>query len=328
MKPRAKLLNGLRLPVISSPMFIVSGIELVVEQCKAGIVGSFPALNARPQEELDVWLTRIESELERHRQAHPSATIAPYAVNLILSATNERLEADIDVCIRHRVPIVITSLSSPARVVERVHAYGGIVLHDVTQTRHARKAIEAGVDGLILVAAGAGGHAGRVNPFALAGEVRDFYDGILVLAGTITRGAEIRAVELLGCDAAYLGTIFIATQESAAPDAYKQMIINSSASDIIYTPFFSGVPANYLAASIRGAGLDPDNLPLDASGQWKIGQKHLRPKAWSEIWGAGQGVGGIKNLTHVSYIVDRLESEYRAALARPAFAGIGGQPVT
>ena len=317
MPQRAKFLKGLRLPIIASPMFIVSGVELVVAQCKAGIVGSFPALNARPQEELDAWLTRIESELDTHRMQWPQAVVAPYAVNLILSSTNDRLEADLDICAKHRVPIVLTSLSAPTEVVERVHAYGGIVLHDVTQVRHARKAVDAGVDGLVLVCAGAGGHGGRLSPFAFVSEVREFYDGIVVLAGAMTRGAEVRAAEILGCDAAYLGTIFIGTEESAAPTAYKQMVVDAKASDIVYTPFFSGVAANYLAPSIRAAGLDPYNLPADASGQWKMGQKHLRPKAWKEIWGAGQGVGGVKALATVPRVVDRLEAEYHAALSAP-----------
>ena len=317
--PLPPLLEGtLRLPVIGAPLFIVSGPELVIAQCKAGIVGAFPALNARPREELDRWLTRIESELATHRAAHPGAGVAPFAVNQIVHTSNGRLDADLEVCVRHRVPIVITSLRPPHPVVDRVHTYGGIVLHDVISVRHAEKALEAGVDGLILVCAGAGGHAGTLNPFALVNEVRRFYAGTLVLAGAITNGAAILAAQAMGCDLAYLGTRFIATRESNAPDRYKQMIADARAADVVYTPYFSGVHGSYLKASIRAAGLDPDNLPDAQAGRMNYDKREERPKAWKDIWSAGQGVGTIADAPPVSELVDRLEREYRAARTRIA----------
>jgi nitronate monooxygenase len=315
--PLPALLEGkLRLPVIGAPMFIVSGPDLVVAQCKAGIVGAFPALNARPQEELDRWLTRIETALAEHRAAHPGAVVGPFAVNQIVHTSNGRLEADMEVCVRHKVPIIITSLRPPHPVVEQVHAYGGIVLHDVISVRHAEKALEAGVDGLILVCAGAGGHAGTLSPFALVNEVRRFYDGTLILAGAITNGSGVLAVQAMGCDLAYLGTRFIATRESNAPDRYKQMIADARAADILYTPYFSGVHGSYLKASVRAAGLDPDNLPAAPAGQMNYDRREERPKAWKDIWGAGQGVGNIADAPPVAELVDRLEREYCAARAR------------
>ena len=314
--PRAlpAALTGLRLPVIGAPMFIVSGPDLVIEQCKAGIVGAFPALNARAPDTLDGWLTRIESALAGFRRAG-DAPAAPYAVNLIVNPANARLEEDLQTCVAHRVPIVITSLSAPHKVVAAVHAYGGIVIHDVIKVRHAEKALEAGVDGLILVCAGAGGHAGTLNPIALTGEVRRFFGGPLVLSGTIAHGDGILAAEAMGCDLAYLGTRFIATQESMAKDEYKRMIVESKANDIVYTPLFSGVHGSYLAGSIRNAGLDPDNLPApEAPGKYR--GREQRGKVWKDIWGAGQGVGGIDDIPPVALLVDRLEQEYRAARAR------------
>jgi nitronate monooxygenase len=317
--PLPALLEGkLRLPVIGAPMFIVSGPELVVAQCKAGIVGAFPALNARPQEELDRWLTRIEAALSEHRAAHPDAVVGPFAVNQIVHTSNGRLEADMAVCVRHRVPIVITSLRPPHPVVEQVHGYGGIVLHDVISVRHAEKAVEAGVDGLILVCAGAGGHAGTLSPFALVNEVRRFYDGTLVLAGAITNGSAVLAAQAMGCDLAYLGTRFIATREANAADRYKQMIAESQAADILYTPYFSGVHGSYLKASVRAAGLDPDDLPGVPAGQMNYDRREERPKAWKDIWGAGQGVGNITDAPPVAELVDRLEREYYAARGRLA----------
>src|SRR6185295_18212701 len=263
----ARLREQLRLPVLGAPMFIVSGPELVIEQCRAGVIGAFPALNARPQEELDRWLTRIEAELARHAREHPGAKIAPHAVNLIVNKANQRLEADLEVVIAHKVPIVITSLSAPAAIVPRVHEYGGIVFHDVIRVRHAEKALEAGVDGIIAVCGGAGGHAGTLNPFALVNELRRMHGGPLVLAGAITNGDGILAAEAMGCDLAYLGTGFIASKESLADGRHKQMIVDSNSGDIVYTPMFSGVHGSYLAGSIRKAGLDPDNLPVnDAPG--------------------------------------------------------------
>ena len=306
------LRSRLRLPVLAAPMFVVSGPDLVIEQCKAGVIGSFPALNARPQDDLDKWLTRIETELAQYQQQHPGKKVAPFAVNLIVNKANQRLEQDTEVVLAHKVPIVITSLSAPTAIVPRVHAYGGMVLHDVIKVRHAEKALEAGVDGLIAVCAGAGGHAGTLNPFALVNELRQIHKGLLVLSGAITNGAAILASEAMGCDLAYIGTRFIATRESLAIEGYKQMIVDSNSGDVVYTPLFSGVHGSYLAGSIRNAGLDPANLPLqDAPGQYR--NREDRPKTWKEIWGAGQGVGDINDIPPVAQLVDRLEKEYRAA---------------
>src|SRR5262245_1697760 len=308
----AHLRERLRIPVLAAPMFIVSGPDLVIEQCKAGVIGSFPALNARPQEELERWLTRIETELADYQRAHPERKVAPFAVNLIVNKANKRLEADTEVVLAHRVPIVISSLSAPTAIVPRVHQYGGIVFHDVIKVRHAEKALEAGVDGLIAVCGGAGGHAGTLNPFALVNELRRIHEGPLVLAGAITNGAAVLAAEAMGCDLAYLGTRFIATRESLAAARYKQMIVDSGAGDIVYTPLFSGVHGSYLAGSIRNAGLDPENLPVnETAGLYR--SREDRPKTWKEIWGAGQGVGGIDDVPTVAELVDRLEAEYHAA---------------
>jgi nitronate monooxygenase len=311
----AKIRERLRIPVLGAPMFLVSGPDLVIEQCKAGVIGAFPALNARPQEELEKWLTRIETELAQHAREHPGRKIAPHAVNLIMNKANKRLDADLEVVLAHKVPIVITSLSAPTALVPRVHEYGGIVFHDVIKVRHAEKALEAGVDGLIAVCGGAGGHAGTLNPFALVNELRRIHKGPLVLAGAITNGAGVLAAEAMGCDLAYLGTRFIATRESLAVDRYKQMIVDSNSGDIVYTPFFSGVHGSYLAGSIRNAGLDPDNLSLsEAPGKYL--SRDERPKTWKDIWGAGQGVGNIDDVPTVAELVDRLEAEYRAARKR------------
>ncbi|NMM36260.1 MAG: nitronate monooxygenase [Glaciimonas sp.] len=302
-------LQTLALPVIASPMFLVSNPALVIAQCCAGIVGSFPALNARPQEALDVWLTEIESGLALFRAAHPDRAIAPYAVNLIVHQSNPRLTDDLETCVRHRVPVVITSLHAPDAVVDSVHAYGGMVLHDVTTVRHAKKALAAGVDGLILVCAGAGGHAGALSPFALVPEVRAFYDGLLVLAGAITSGAGILAAQTLGCQLAYMGTRFIASEEAAALPEHKQMIVTSTAADILYTPYFSGVSGNYLKPSIRAAGLDPDNLPDGDAADMNF----AKPKKWKDIWGCGQGAGNIHAVLPATEIVARLKCEYEDA---------------
>jgi nitronate monooxygenase len=305
----------LRLPVLSAPMFVVSGPELVIEQCKAGVIGSFPALNARPQEELDKWLTRIETELAQYARDNPAKKVAPFAVNLIVNKANKRLEQDTEVVLAHKVPIVITSLSAPTAIAPLVHAYGGMVFHDVIKVRHAEKALEAGVDGLIAVCGGAGGHAGTLNPFALVNELRRMHQGPLVLSGAITNGSAILAAEAMGCDLAYLGTRFIATRESLAVDRYKQMIVESNSGDVVYTPLFSGVHGSYLAGSIRNAGLDPYNLPVeDAPGQYR--NREERPKTWKEIWGAGQGVGNIDDIPRVAELVDRLEREYREARSK------------
>jgi nitronate monooxygenase len=310
------MLQALRVPVIGAPMFLVSGPELVIEQCKAGILGSFPALNARPQERLDTWLVEIEDALGKHRRERPETLVAPYAVNLIVNPANKRLEEDAEVCIRHEVPVIITSLSAPTDIVKRVHGYGGVVLHDVVRVRHAEKALEAGVDGIILVCAGAGGHAGRLNPFALVNEIRRFFDGPLVLAGAITNGAGVLAAQAMGCDAAYMGTRFIATQESLAVDRYKQMLVDCHAEDIVYTPFFSGVHGSYLKPSIRAAGLDPDNLPVESGEKTKYRSRDERPKTWKDIWGAGQGVGNVESVMPAGALVERIAREYEAAKAR------------
>jgi nitronate monooxygenase len=316
--------DRLRIPVLAAPMFIVSGPDLVIEQCKAGVIGSFPALNARPQEELDRWLTRIETELGRYQREHPGQKVAPYSVNLIVNRANKRLDADIEVVLAHKVPIVITSLSAPTDIVPRVHEYGGTVFHDVIRVRHAEKALEAGVDGIIAVCNGAGGHAGTLNPFALVNEIRRMHKGPLVLSGAITNGDGILAAEAMGCDLAYLGTRFIASRESLAVDRYKQMIVESGSGDIVYTPLFSGVHGSYLAGSIRNAGLDPDNLPVpETPGKYR--SRDDRAQTWKDIWGAGQGVGNIDDIPSVAELVDRLESEYHAARRR---LGLGNGNLT
>jgi len=311
----ASVFDGLRLPVIGAPMFLVSGPELVIAQCKAGVVGAFPALNARPSSQLDAWLIRIRAELAAWAAHHPQARVAPFAVNLNINAANSRLEEDVQLCVRHRVPVVITSLSSPAQIVSRVHEYGGIVLHDVSTIRHSRKALDAGVDGLILLCAGAGGHTGSINPFALVAEVRRFYDGLLVLSGAITSGASILAAQAMGADLAYIGTRFIATHEAMAPDRYKQMVIEATAADIVQTALFSGASANYLASSMRAAGLDPDNLPL-ADAPKKFMRRADGPKAWKDVWAAGHGVGNVESVLSVESVVERLQGEYRNALIK------------
>ncbi len=297
------LLARLALPVIAAPMFIVSNPDLVLAQCRGGIVGSFPALNARPKEELDTWLARIREGL--------GPEDAPFAVNQIVHPTNDRLDHDLDVCARHRVPIIITSLRAPGEVVRRVHDWGGIVLHDVTSLRHARKALEAGVDGLILVAAGAGGHAGTLSPFALVAEVRAIFDGPIVLSGAITEGRQILAAQAMGADLAYIGTRFIATGEANADPRYKQMIVESSAADVVYTPYFSGVHGNYLKPSIAAQGLDPDALPEADKSRMSFGSNRVRP--WKDIWGAGQGVGSIADIPPAAEVIARLKRDYEAA---------------
>ncbi len=313
----AALENNLRLPLIGSPMFIVSNPELVIAQCKAGIVGAFPALNARPAEELHAWLERITGELAAYREAHPDAVVAPFAVNQIVHKSNDRLEHDLDACAKYEVPIVITSLRAPNEAIPAIHAYGGLVFHDVINVRHAEKALEAGVDGLILVCSGAGGHAGPYSPFALVSEVRRFYDGPIILSGAITRGEHILAAQAMGADIAYMGTRFIATEEANAPGDYKEMILDSSAKDIVYTNLFTGVHGNYLRGSIENSGLDPDNLPTADKSAMSFGSGgSSKSKAWRDIWGAGQGVGNIEEVIPAAKVVDKLEAEYRAAWAR------------
>jgi nitronate monooxygenase len=302
------------LPVIGAPMFIVSNPDLVIAQCTSGVVGSFPALNARPAEMLEQWIERIQTELDAYRLAHAGRKVAPFAVNQIIHRTNERLERDLEVCVRHKVPIIITSLRAPTDVVKGIHAYGGVIFHDVISMRHAEKALEAGVDGLILVCAGAGGHAGTLSPFALVREVRRFFDGPIALSGSITDGYGVLAAEALGADFAYVGTRFIATREANAAEPYKQMILDSAAAHIQYTPFFSGMHGNYLKRSILAQGLDPDNLPIaDKSSMNFAG---TRVKAWKDIWGAGQGVGNIHDVPPARELIERLVAEYEAAKGR------------
>ena len=316
--PIPALLQGrLSLPVIAAPLFIVSAPALVIAACKAGVVGSFPALNARPSEMLEEWIVEIKTALDAARAERPDAPIAPFAVNQIVHPTNQRLAHDVEVCIRHQVPITITSLSPPGEVVKAVHAYGGIVLHDVISVRHAEKALEQGVDGLILVAAGAGGHAGTLSPFALLAEVRRFWAGPIVLSGAIANGRAIAAAQALGADLAYMGTRFIATREAGAADSYKQMILDATAKDIVYTPYFSGVYGSYLRSSIAAAGFDPDNLPAAPKskiGQAVAGSSGAEARAWRDVWSAGQGVGSIDDIPSVAECVARLDREYREAL--------------
>ena len=292
-------------------MFIVSGPELVLAQCKAGIVGSFPALNARPEHVLDEWLTRIKNELAEFSATNPELPVAPFAVNQIVHQSNDRLLHDMDLCVKHRVPIVITSLRPPAEVVEAVHSYGGLVFHDVINVRHARKAIDQGVDGIIAVCAGAGGHAGALSPFALVKEVRQIFDGIIILSGSMSQGQDVLAAQAMGADLAYIGTRFIATEEANAPVAYKEMIVNSVASDIVYSSLFTGIHGSYLRGSISNAGLDPDDLPEGGKDIMNFGSGDKnQAKAWRDIWGAGQGVGSVDDIPPVGQLVERMEREY------------------
>ena len=307
-----RLRSQLALPVVGAPMFIISRPELVVAQCAAGVLGAFPALNARPREQLDEWLHRIREALDAFRRAHPAEPVAPFAVNQIIHQSNDRLEHDLRLCEKHRVPVVITSLRAPGEVVQAVHGWGGVVLHDVISVRHAEKALHGGADGLVLVCAGAGGHAGTLSPFALLGEVRRFFDGPLVLAGAITTGRAVLAAEAMGADLAYMGTRFIATQEANASEGYKRMILESKAADVVYTPYFTGVHGNYLRGSILAAGLDPDDLPHADKASMNFGSSK---KTWKDIWGAGQGVGTIERVLPVRELVAQLKAEYRAARA-------------
>lgn len=309
------VLQNLSLPVIASPMFIASGPALVAAQCKAGIVGSFPALNARPAEQLDVWLTDLQNELKTYQDAHPGKKVGPIAVNQIVHQSNDRLAHDVEVCVKHQVPIIISSLRAPPpEMLDAVHGYGGIVLHDVVSIRHAEKALEAGVDGLILVAAGAGGHAGALSPFALVGEVRKFFDGPIALSGAIATGDAILAAQAMGADFAYIGSRWLATKESNVSDAYRDAIVESAAADVVYTNLFTGVHGNYLKKSIVAAGLDPDNLPVSDKSKMSFGSGSA--KAWRDIWGAGQGVGLMEDVPTVEEMVERLKQQYEAARER------------
>ena len=311
------LQGSLRIPVLGAPMFIVSSPALVKAQCKAGIIGSFPALNARPEALLDDWLAEITEELANHAARNPEEPVAPFAVNQIVHASNTRLEHDVRLCVKHKVPIVITSLRPPAEVVEAVHSYGGLVFHDVINIRHARKAAAQGIDGLIAVCAGAGGHAGLLSPFALVKEIREFFDGVVLLSGAMSCGNDVLAAQAIGADLAYIGTRFIATEEANADAAYKQMIVESTANDIIYTSLFTGVHGSYLRGSIENAGLNPDDLPDADKTTMNFGSAgNTRKKAWKDIWGAGQGVGTMHEILPTHELVLRMEREYREALAR------------
>jgi nitronate monooxygenase len=302
-------------------MFIVSGPELVIAQCASGIIGSMPALNARPQSKLAEWLTQIETTLAELKRQEPDRIIAPYAINHIIHKSNDRLAEDLAVCAEHKVPLIITSLRAPNDVVDAVHGWGGKVFHDVTTMRHARKALDAGVDGLILVCSGAGGHAGTLSPFALLAEVRKIFDGPIALSGAISRGQDVLAARAMGADFAYIGTRFIASHEAQAQDNYKEMLVQAQANDILYTPFFTGIPGNYLKPSIAAAGLDPENLPVANPDGTNFGS--TRTKAWRDIWGAGQGVGSIDSVLSVEHIVDKLKQEYHQACLslNDSFAG-------
>jgi nitronate monooxygenase len=312
--PLPKVLEGrLRLPVIGAPLFIVSTPELVIAQCKAGIVGSFPALNARPADQLEKWIVRIKEELAAFEH-DTGKKVAPFAVNQICHASNDRLPHDIEVCKRQQVPIVITSLRAPREVVEATHSYGGVVFHDIINVRHAKKAIDEGVDGLIPVCAGAGGHAGVMSPFALVAELRNFWRGYIALSGSIANGRSVLAAQALGADLAYMGTRFIATREANAPEAYKRALMEAAGGDIVYTNLFTGVHGNYLRASIVATGLDPDNLPQSDKANMNFGSGgNMEKKVWRDVWGAGQGVGQIGDAPTVADLVDRLEAEYRDA---------------
>ncbi|MBW4934227.1 NAD(P)H-dependent flavin oxidoreductase [Marinobacter sp. F4206] len=310
--------SNLTLPLVAAPMFLISGPELALACCKEGVVGSFPALNQRTSEGFEAWLEQMNSELDRFRQENPSAPLAPYAVNLIVHRTNPRWQADLELCVKHRVPIVITSLGAASQVVDAVHGYGGLVFHDVTNQKHARKAAEAGVDGVIAVAAGAGGHAGTINPVVLVHEIRDVFDGTILLAGGLSHGEDLLAAQAMGADLGYLGTRFINTVESQAEEAYRNMIIEAVSADIIHTPAVSGVPASFMRQSLEAAGYPMDKL--NQAGDIDYGEK-LKPvddeaKAWKTVWSAGQGVSQIHDVLSVEALVGRLKTEYDAARTR------------
>ncbi|MDA7821552.1 nitronate monooxygenase family protein [Gammaproteobacteria bacterium] len=308
--------DHLSMPVIGSPLFLVSGPELVIAQCKAGIIGSFPALNARPQHVLGEWITRIKTELAEYQEQNPDKKVAPFAVNQICHGSNNRLMEDMTTCVEHEVPIIITSLRPPAELVEAAHSYGGLVYHDVINVKHAKKAAEQGVDGLILVCAGAGGHAGALSPFALLREVKEWFDGTVILSGAIGDGYSVASALALGADFAYMGTRFIATQEANADQSYKQMLIESAADDIVLSSLFTGVSGNYLKPSINKAGLDADNLPDADKSSMNFGSGgNTEAKAWKDIWGSGQGIGLIEDSPSVSELVGRIKSEFDTAVS-------------
>jgi len=305
------LRKNIRIPVVAAPLFIISHPPLVLAQCKAGVVGAFPALNARPEAQLDEWLAEITETLAAHDSANPERKAAPFAVNQIVHKTNNRLEHDLAMCVKYKVPVVITSLGAVEEVNQAVHSYGGIVLHDIIHDRHARKAIDKGADGLIAVAAGAGGHAGTLSPFALIQEIRQWFDGPLLLSGAIATGRAILAARAMGADMAYIGSPFIATQEARAVDAYKQMIVDSKAADIVYSNLFTGVHGNYLKGSIVAQGMDPNNLPQSDPTNMNFANNDA--KAWKHIWGCGQGIGAVEKVVPAAELVERLATEYEAA---------------
>ena len=315
-----KALQGLRIPAVGSPLFIISVPALVIAQCKAGIIGSFPALNARESESehplLDNWLTQIKEELDSHNQANPDTPAAPYAVNQIVHRSNSRLERDIEICVEHEVPVWITSLGARVEVNDAAHSCGGIVLHDIINNFFAKKAIEKGADGLIAVAAGAGGHAGPQSPFALIQEIREWFEGPLLLSGSIATGKAVLAAQAMGADMGYIGSPFIATEEANAVEGYKDAIVDGSASDIVTSSLFTGVSGNYLRPSIEAAGMDPDNLPSADSTSMNFAEGSSKPKAWKEIWGAGQGIGAIKSVEPAGLLMDRIATEYHKTMAK------------
>ena len=311
------LKSKLTIPVIGAPLFIISNPDLVIAQCKSGVVGSFPALNARPQNVLEEWIIRIKEELEGHQESNPEKKVAPFAVNQICHSSNDRLFGDMELCVKHQVPIIITSLRPPEEIVTEAHSYGGLVFHDVISVKHAKKAAEQGVDGLILVCAGAGGHAGTLSPFALVREVREWYDGAIILSGSISDGSSVAAAKMLGADFAYIGTRFIASQEANAEPEYKQCLIDSAAEDIIYSSLFTGVHGNYLKPSVVNAGLDPNNLPDADKTAMNFGSGgNTDAKAWKDIWGSGQGIGSIQDAPPASELISRLREEYLSAIKK------------
>jgi len=320
--PLPPVLQKLPLPIIGAPLFIVSNPKLVIAQCKAGVVGSMPALNARPASQLDEWMAEITEALAAHDREHPDRPAAPFAINQIVHKTNDRLEHDMQVCAKYRVPIVITSLGARTDINDAVHAWGGVVLHDVINNAFAKKAIDKGADGLIAVAAGAGGHAGVKSPFALIQEIREWFDGPLALSGSIATGDAVLAAQAMGANFAYIGSAFIATEEARAAEAYKQAIVDGSSDDIVYSNLFTGVHGNYLKPSIRNAGLDPDKLPeSDPSAMNFGGGEGSKSRAWKDIWGCGQGIGAVREVLPAARLVQRLVAEYRAARGRIELAG-------
>jgi nitronate monooxygenase len=319
MSKLPKTLQNLPLPIIGSPLFIISNPKLVIEQCKAGIVGSMPALNARPAAQLDEWLHEITETLAAYNKAHPDKPAAPFAINQIVHKSNERLEHDMEMVVKYKVPIIITSLGARVDVNEAIHSYGGVVMHDIINNMFAKKAIEKGADGLIAVAAGAGGHAGVKSPFALIQEIREWFDGPLALSGSISTGGQVLAAQAMGADFAYIGSAFIATNEARASDAYKQAIVDGTSDDIVYSSLFTGVHGNYLKPSIVAAGLDPDNLPeSDPSKMSFGGGEGSKAKAWKDVWGCGQGIGSVKEVSSVAAYVAKLSREYQEARRRLA----------